>query len=68
MKLMGRNLGRPLTAAEGKATGCFSCQMRRKMLAEARKAAGIKGVVKAVPTVIRDVVKNPPNIRGKRNG
>lgn len=38
------------------------------MLAEARKAAGVKGVVKAIPSVIRDVVKNPPNIRGKRNG
>lgn len=47
---------------------CSSCEQRRKLLAEARKKAGLKGVVKAVPTVIRDVVKNPPNIRGKRNG
>lgn len=47
---------------------CSSCEQRRKMLAEARKAAGLKGVVKAMPTVIRDVVKNPPNIRNKRNG
>ncbi|CAN7390915.1 hypothetical protein [Neorhizobium sp. LjRoot104] len=47
---------------------CSSCEQRRKMLAEARKQAGLKGVVKAIPTVIRDVVKNPPNIRGKRNG
>lgn len=47
---------------------CSSCEQRRKMLAEARKKAGLKGVVKTIPTVIRDVVKNPPNIRGKRNG
>jgi hypothetical protein len=39
------------------------------MIAEARKqAGGIKGVVKVLPKVIRDTLKNPPNIRNKRNG
>ena len=47
---------------------CGSCEQRRKMLADARKKSGVKGVVKAVPNVIRDIVKNPPNIRIKRNG
>lgn len=47
---------------------CSSCEQRRKMLADARKAAGLKGVVKTIPTVIRDVVKNPPKLRDKRNG
>jgi len=68
MKLMGRNLGRPLTEAEGKRLGCFTCQARREMLAAARKEAGLKGVVKAIPSVIRDTVKNPPKLRDKRNG
>lgn len=47
---------------------CGSCEQRRKILADVRKKAGLKGVAKAIPSVIRDVVKNPPNIRGKRNG
>jgi len=47
---------------------CSSCEKRRQMLAEARKQAGLKGVVKALPKVMRDTVKNPPNIRNKRNG
>lgn len=47
---------------------CSSCEKRRQMLADARKKAGLKGVVKALPAVMRDTVKNPPNIRNKRNG
>jgi hypothetical protein len=47
---------------------CDPCRKRRELLAQVRKQQGVKGVLKAVPTVIRDVVKNPPNIRGKRNG
>lgn len=42
---------------------CGSCEKRRQMLAEARKQAGVKGVVKVLPKVLRDTVKNPPNIR-----
>lgn len=48
---------------------CTPCKKRRQMLADAQKAAGIKGVVKAIPAVIRDTVKNPPTmptIRSKR--
>lgn len=38
------------------------------MIAEARQNGGIKAVVKAVPSVIRDTVKNPPKLRDKRKG
>jgi hypothetical protein len=38
------------------------------MIAEARKQAGAKGVLKVLPKVARDVVKNPPNVRKGRNG
>lgn len=48
---------------------CGPCEKRRQMIADARKKAGIKGVVKALPSIVRDTVKNPPNIRReKRNG
>lgn len=47
---------------------CGSCEKRRQMIAEARKQAGAKGVLKVLPKVARDVVKNPPNIRKSRNG
>lgn len=40
------------------------------MIAEARKKSGIKGVARIGPTIIRDIIKNPPRIgkEGKRNG
>jgi hypothetical protein len=44
---------------------CGPCEKRRQMIAEARKKAGIKGVVKSLPMIARDIVKNPPNIRNK---
>lgn len=47
---------------------CGPCEKRRQMIAEARKQAGAKGVLKVLPKVARDVVKNPPNIRKNRNG
>ncbi|MDO9417021.1 hypothetical protein [Pararhizobium sp.] len=48
---------------------CGSCEKRRKMLADARKQ-GVKGVVKALPTVARDILRNPPRFtrEEKRNG
>ncbi|MGV1985602.1 hypothetical protein ACQZ5N_03210 [Agrobacterium sp. 22-221-1] len=42
---------------------CSSCEKRLQMLAEAKKRDGLKGVVKELPNIIRDTVKNPPNIR-----
>jgi hypothetical protein len=47
---------------------CGPCEKRRQMIAAARKQAGAKGVLKVLPKVARDVVKNPPNIRKGRNG
>jgi hypothetical protein len=48
---------------------CSSCEKRRQMLAAAKKNAGVVGVIKALPSIVRDTVKNPPNIRRvKRNG
>lgn len=47
---------------------CGPCEKRRQMIAEARKQAGAKGILKVLPKVARDVVKNPPNIRKSRNG
>lgn len=47
---------------------CGSCEKRRQMIAEARKKGGVKNVVKALPRIVRDVAKNPPIFRGKRNG
>lgn len=47
---------------------CSPCQKRRQMLADAKKAAGIKGVVKALPAVVADAVKNPPKLKVERNG
>lgn len=49
---------------------CGPCEKRRQMLAEARKQAGVKGMVKALPSVIKDTVKNPPRFirEDKRNG
>lgn len=47
---------------------CGPCEKRRQMIAEARKKAGAKGVLKVLPKVARDVVKNPPNLRKGRNG
>lgn len=45
---------------------CSSCEKRRQMLAEAKKRDGLKGVVKAVPAIVRDTIKNPPNIRKRK--
>lgn len=47
---------------------CTPCARRRKMLAEAAKAQGMKGVAKAIPAIVRDTVKNPPKLGAKRNG
>lgn len=47
---------------------CTPCQKRRQMLADAKKAEGLKGVVKAIPAVVKDAVKNPPTMKGRRNG
>lgn len=47
---------------------CTPCENRRRMLADAGKRAGVKGVLKALPAVVRDTIKNPPDIRKKRNG
>lgn len=41
------------------------CARRRKMLAEAAKAEGLKGIAKAIPSVVKDTVKNPPKL-GKK--
>lgn len=45
---------------------CSSCEKRRQMIAEAKKRDGLKGVVKELPNIIRDAVKNPPNIRKRK--
>lgn len=47
---------------------CGPCEKRRQMIAEARRNGGIKAVLKAVPSVIRDTVKNPPKLVDKRKG
>lgn len=49
---------------------CGPCAKRRQMLADAQKAGGVKAVVKTMPTVIRDTIKNPPKFtrEDKRNG
>lgn len=36
------------------------------MLAEAKKRDGFKGVIKELPSIVRDTVKNPPNIRKRK--
>jgi hypothetical protein len=40
------------------------------MLREAYQRGGVKGAIKQLPAVARDVVKNPPHIRARtvRNG
>ncbi|MBG6211694.1 hypothetical protein IWQ49_006385 [Labrenzia sp. EL_126] len=45
---------------------CGSCQKRRQMIAEARRKAGVRGVIKASPAIVRDTIKNPPRIGKKR--
>lgn len=47
---------------------CSSCEQRRRMIAEARKQTGLKGVIKVLPKIAADTVKNPPTIRKGRNG
>lgn len=47
---------------------CSPCQKRRQMLADAKKAEGLKGVVKALPAVAADTIKNPPKLKVQRNG
>ncbi len=44
---------------------CKSCAERRRILAEARAKAGIKGVVKAIPSVGRHLVANPQKLDGR---
>ncbi|MDH0869745.1 hypothetical protein [Agrobacterium pusense] len=45
---------------------CSSCEKRRQMLAEAKKRDGLKGMIKELPAIVRDTVKNPPNIRKRK--
>lgn len=46
--------------------GCSGCERRRKMIKEGYEKGGVKGAVKAVPAVVRDIIKGgEPNIRGK---
>lgn len=48
---------------------CTPCQKRRQMLADAKKAQGLKGIAKVLPAVAHDVVRNPPRlVKGNRNG
>lgn len=49
---------------------CTPCQRRRQMLAEAKEKGGAKGVMKIIPAVVKDTVKNPPQLvrKGKPNG
>jgi len=56
---------RPQPAEENQ---CGPCQQRRQMIAEARQSAGLPGVMRALPMIARDIVKNPPKIGKKRNG
>jgi hypothetical protein len=39
---------------------CRSCAERRRILAQAKARDGIKGVVKAIPSVGRHLMANPP--------
>jgi hypothetical protein len=47
---------------------CGPCEQRRRMIAEAAKQGGVKGVVKVLPKVAMDAVKYPPKYRKKPNG
>lgn len=49
---------------------CSPCEKRRQMLAEARRQGGAKGVLKVLPKVARDTIRNPPRFvrEDKRNG
>lgn len=49
---------------------CTPCQRRRQMLVEAKERGGVKGLIKAVPAVLKDAVKNPPQMvkKEKPNG
>lgn len=43
--------------------GCKSCAQRRRLLAAGYAKGGIKGAVKAVPSVGRHLVANPPKLK-----
>jgi hypothetical protein len=49
---------------------CSPCEKRRRIIAEARKKAGFKGVIRIAPAIVRDTVRNPPSImkKGKSDG
>lgn len=48
---------------------CTPCQRRRQMLTQAKEKGGAKGVLKIIPAVVKDTVKNPPRlVKGKSNG
>lgn len=42
---------------------CAGCENRRRMISEAYKKQGVKGVAKTIPDVIRSFVKGEPDIR-----
>ena len=42
---------------------CKSCQQRRRLLAAGYAKGGIKGAVKAMPSVGRHLVANPPKLK-----
>ncbi len=42
---------------------CKSCAARRRLLAAGYAKGGIKGAVKAVPSVGRHLVANPPKLK-----
>jgi hypothetical protein len=48
--------------------GCKSCQQRRRLLAAGYAKGGIKGAVKAVPSIGRHLVAHPPKLKGKDDG
>lgn len=49
--------------ADDKGAQCGPCGRRRKMAADAYRRDGLPGVVKALPAIVRDTIRNPPNIR-----
>lgn len=42
---------------------CKSCDARRRLLAAGYAKGGIKGAVKAMPSVGRHLVSNPPKLK-----
>lgn len=46
---------------------CSSCAQRRRLLAAGYAKGGIKGAVKAMPSVGRHLVANPPKLKRDQN-